>query len=122
MIQLQQTREEVYNNTQTFLDKIKKIFDQRTDLVLKLDARNEDKGKHGKFENLWKVPFKVVAFHYNNAYMLEDLTGQLHARGNVNARACKWQVPQSLFHLRSTTFDHFIVYIHPIFSIAGVGS
>jgi len=29
-------------------------------LVLKCDARNQDKGKHDKFENLWKGPYKVA--------------------------------------------------------------
>ena len=41
---------------------MKKVFDKKVktddfqlgDLVLKWDVRNEDKGKHGKFDNLWK--------------------------------------------------------------------
>ena len=45
-------------------EKIKKIYDKKTkaekfqldDVVLKWDERNEDKGKHGKFDNLWKGP------------------------------------------------------------------
>jgi transposase InsO family protein len=61
LIHVQQMREEVYNNTQLHQDKMKKVFDKRTkvddfkvdDLVLKWDARNEDKGKHGKFDHLW---------------------------------------------------------------------
>jgi hypothetical protein len=60
MIQLQQSREYVFNKTQVIQESIKKIFDKRTkeddfelgDLVLRWDARNEDKGKHGKFESL----------------------------------------------------------------------
>ena len=43
-------------------EKIKKIYEKKTkaekfqldDIVLKWDARNEDKRKHGKFYNLWK--------------------------------------------------------------------
>jgi len=69
MIQLQQSREEVFKNTQLLQARIKKIYDKRTketnfqigELVLKWDAQNEDKGKHGKFKNLWKGPFKFVA-------------------------------------------------------------
>ena len=55
-IQLQQSREGVYNRTQMVQENIKKIFDKRTkendfnigDKVLKWDSRREDKGKHGK--------------------------------------------------------------------------
>ena len=45
------------DKAQAFQGKVKKIFDgkakpddfQQGDLVLKWDARHEDKGKHGKF-------------------------------------------------------------------------
>ena len=54
-------REQVFNNSQLHHDKMKRVFDKHTkddafkvdDLVLKWDARNEDKGKHGKFNHLW---------------------------------------------------------------------
>eukprot|EP00253_Pinus_taeda_P011353 PITA_11353 len=60
MVHLQQTREEVFKNTSKLQEKIKKIYDRKgkvdkfqvDDVVLKWDARNEEKGKHGKFENL----------------------------------------------------------------------
>jgi len=47
-----------------------KVFDKHTkvdyfkvdDLVLKWDARNEHKGKHGKFDYLWLGPFKIIAY------------------------------------------------------------
>lgn len=60
-IQLQQSREEVYNKTQVIQENIKKIFDKITkaddfnlgDKVLKWDSKREEKGKHGKFDNLW---------------------------------------------------------------------
>ena len=46
--------------TQSYQDKVKQVFDRRTkddtfnlgDQVLKWDARFEDKGKHGKFDEL----------------------------------------------------------------------
>ena len=61
-IHLQQTREEVYNKALQKKKNIKKIFDRRTkatnfkigDKVLKWDSRREEKGKHGKFDNLWR--------------------------------------------------------------------
>eukprot|EP00253_Pinus_taeda_P008989 PITA_08989 len=70
MVHLQQTREEVFKNTSKLQEKIKKIYDgkvkvdkfQVDDVVLKWDARNEEKGKHSKFENLWKGPFKIAAY------------------------------------------------------------
>ena len=66
----QQTREEVFQNTFKLQERIKKIYDRKEkadkfqleDVVLKWDARNEEKGKHGKFENLWKGPFKIAAY------------------------------------------------------------
>jgi hypothetical protein len=90
-------REDVYNNTQLFQEKMKKVFDKRTkvvdfqinDLVLKWDARNEEKGKHGKFDYLWKGPYKIVAYHGNNAYILEELDGELLTGGPVNGRFLK---------------------------------
>ena len=59
-IHLQQTREEVYERTQLVQENVKKLFDKRTkannfqvgNVVLKWDSRREEKGKHGKFENL----------------------------------------------------------------------
>jgi len=57
MIHLQQMREEVFQNTFRLQERIKKIYDRKEkadkfqieDIVLKWDARNEDKGKHRKF-------------------------------------------------------------------------
>lgn len=73
---MQQSREEVYSKTQIIHDKIKNIPDRRPkedyfqldDLVLKYDSRNEDKEKHGKFDHLWKGPYKVAAFQGNNSF------------------------------------------------------
>eukprot|EP00253_Pinus_taeda_P025531 PITA_25531 len=70
MVHLQQTREEVFKNTSKLQEKIKKIYDRKEkvdkfqvdDVVLKWDARNEEKGKHSKFENLQKGPFKIAAY------------------------------------------------------------
>ena len=72
--QLQQSREEVYNKTQVVQENIKKFFDKRTkandfkigDKVLKWDSRREDKGKHGKFENIWKGS---ISFHLSKGIM-----------------------------------------------------
>ena len=57
---------------------MKNIFDKRNkpddfrpgDLILKWDARYEDKGKHGKFNHLWKGPYKIEICQGKNTYML----------------------------------------------------
>ena len=68
LVEVQQVREEVFGKAQIFQDKVKRIFDkkakpndfQQGDLVLKWDARYEDKGKHGNFYYLWKGPCQVA--------------------------------------------------------------
>eukprot|EP00253_Pinus_taeda_P026182 PITA_26182 len=73
-INLQQTREEVYHRAQVLQEKLKKIFDKRTkaedffigDKVLKWDSRREDRGKHGKFDFLWRGPFIIQTVQGNN--------------------------------------------------------
>lgn len=62
-------------------EKIKKALDKETKVedlylgykALKWDSRREDKGKHGKFDFLWKVPYIIYAFKGNNAYFLKEL-------------------------------------------------
>jgi hypothetical protein len=69
LINVQQTREKSFNNSQLHQDRIKKYFDRHTkegdfkvgDLVLIWDAKNEDIRKHGKFDHPWLGPFKIVA-------------------------------------------------------------
>ena len=64
-------------------DSIKKIFDRKIkannfkigDKVLKWDSRSEDKGKHGKFDNLWLGPYSIHSVAGNNAYFLQELNG-----------------------------------------------
>jgi long-subunit acyl-CoA synthetase (AMP-forming) len=96
-IQLQQSREEVYNKTQVIQENIKKIYDKRTkaddfqigDKVLKWDSRKEEKGKHGKFDNLWKGPYIIHAYRGNNAFLLKDMDGADLPGGPVNGRMLK---------------------------------
>jgi hypothetical protein len=97
LIHVQQMREEVYHNTQILQEKMKKVFYkkmkvvdfQNNDEVMKCDARNEEKGKHGNFYHLWKGPYKIVAYHGNNACILEEIDGELIAGGPVNGRFLK---------------------------------
>ena len=78
-------------------ENIKKIFDRRTkenyfqigDKVLKWDSRREDKGKHGKFENLWKGPYIIHSVRGNNTFFLQELDGIELFGGFVNGRMLK---------------------------------
>lgn len=97
MIHLQRTREEVFQNTFKLQERIKKIYDRKEkvdkfqleELVLKWDARNEEKGKHGKFKNLWKGPFKVATYRGHKYFLLKEMNGEDCPRGLENGRPLK---------------------------------
>ena len=57
--------------------------------MLKWDSRREDKGKHGKFENLWKGPYIIHSVTGNNALFLQELDGTEIFGGPVNGRMLK---------------------------------
>lgn len=96
-IHLQQSREEVYKRTQVVQEGIKKLLDKRTkendfqvgNVVLKWDSRRVDKGKHGKFENLWKDPYIIDSVRGNNALFLKELVGIEMFGGPINGRMLK---------------------------------
>ena len=60
LIKVHQLREGLFDKVQTYQEKLKQVFDKRAksgsfnlgDMVIKWDVRYEDKGKHGKFDNL----------------------------------------------------------------------
>ena len=58
-------------------------------MVLKWDVRYEDKGKHGKFDNLCKCPYTIFSFCGNNSYFLKDYEGLIVGIGPVNGRFLK---------------------------------
>ena len=58
-------------------------------MVLRWDAVREEKGKHGKFDNLWKGPYKVAAFAGKNAYILEEVEGGHGLGAPVNGQLLK---------------------------------
>ena len=97
MIHLQQTREEVFRSTSKLHDNINQIYGRKNKqddfkiehVVLCWDAVNEDKGKHGKFDNLWKGPFNIAASRGKNAYLLEEMDGKSCLGGPVNGRILK---------------------------------
>jgi len=96
-IHLQQTREQVYDKAQILQVKLKKMFDKRAkaedfnvgDKVLKWDSRREDKGKHAKFDFLWRGPFVISAVQGNNTYFLRSMEDNTIEEGPVNGRMLK---------------------------------
>ena len=58
-------------------------------LVLKWDARHEDKGKHGKFDHLLKGPYLIVENHGNNSYSLQGFDNDPFLARTVNIRFLK---------------------------------
>eukprot|EP00253_Pinus_taeda_P001901 PITA_01901 len=97
MIHLQHMLEEVFQNTCKLPKRIKKIYDRKAkadtfqldEVVLRWDARHEDKGKHGKFENLWKVPYNIAAYRGQNAFLLKEMNGDECPGGLINGRLLK---------------------------------
>ena len=88
---------------------MKEIFDRRTkpndfdigDVVLQWDAPHEEKGKHGKFDHLWKGPYKIASFRGKNANVLEEMEGGLISGGPVNGSLLKhyfYKKDQPHFH------------------------
>jgi hypothetical protein len=81
----------------TYQEKVKQVFDKQAKpdnfnlgyLVLKWDARYEDKGKHGKFDELWKGAYSICSFSRRNAYFLKDYEGQRIGTRPVNDRFLK---------------------------------
>ena len=70
---------------------MKSIFNRKAregDLVLRRDARREDKGKHGKFDNIWFGPFSIAEVKGNNTFILKKLEGQFSSLP-VNGRFLK---------------------------------
>ena len=96
LIELQQKRESVEEKAQLYKTKIKERFDKKIkentffngDMVLRRDARKEQKGKHGKFDNLTFGPFIVSKVLENNTFVLQTLNGE-ELSNPVNGRFLK---------------------------------
>ena len=79
IIELNELRDKAYDKVQIHQEKMKNTFDRKikedifhiNDLVLKWDAPHEDKGKHGKFDHMWVVPYLIAAHRGNNAFILQ---------------------------------------------------
>lgn len=78
IIELNENINEVHYKLKKYQSKMKRLFDTKArerdfrqgDLVLRWDARREDKWKHCKFDNLWLGPSKIVEVKGNNTFIL----------------------------------------------------
>jgi hypothetical protein len=90
-------REQVYKRSQLHQERMKRTFDKDSkqeefqvgELVLRWDARSEDKGKHEKFDHLWMGSFKINAYCGGNTYFLEGSNGECLGWAPVNDRFLK---------------------------------
>ena len=97
LVELQQVKEQVIENSESHQRKIKIIFDKREkvhnfqvgDWVLKWDTVTQDKGKHGKFDSLWIGPFVIAQKQQKNTFKLKNLEGEEVLDGPVNGRFLK---------------------------------
>eukprot|EP00253_Pinus_taeda_P025557 PITA_25557 len=91
-----ENRDEVQYKLMKYQNKMKTLFDRRArerdfkegDVVLRWDARREEKGKHGKFDNLWFRPLTIAKVKGNNTFVLQNLEG-LYSTYPVNGRFLK---------------------------------
>ena len=97
MIEAHQIRESLLEKVQKYLAKVKYVFDKRenrqlfqeNDLVQCWDARREDHGNHGKFENMWFGPFRIAEVLENNTFLLKHLDDDQLIGGPVNGHFLK---------------------------------
>ena len=92
LIKNHQIREVLMDKDQKYKEQVKIHFDKKAnqqiffenDLVLCWDVKQEDRGKHSKFDNLWFGPFKVVVVLENNTLLLKHLVDDQLVGGPVN--------------------------------------
>ena len=97
IIELSELRDKTYDKVQIHQEKMKNTFYRKVKedtfhmnyLVLKWDAPHEYKGKHGKFDHMWVVPYLIAAHRGNNAFILQHQYGSQYEGGPVNGRFLK---------------------------------
>ena len=82
---LAETRKEASTRNQRLQLQMKHLYDKKTvskkfqanDLVLLWNARQEDKGKHGKFDPIWLGPYLIDSSWGEDSYFVKELSGDL---------------------------------------------
>lgn len=80
IIKLNENIDEVHYKLWKYKNKMKSLFDRKARerdfkegyLVLRWDSRREDKGKHGKFDNLWFITCSIAEVKGNNTFILQN--------------------------------------------------
>ena len=78
--------------------------------MLKWDTRREEKGKHGKFDFLWKGPYVIYGYRGNNALFIKYLDGKDTQEGPVNGRMLKHYYSSELTNSYSQLLLHNFKY------------
>ena len=75
LIEVHQIREALMDKAQAYKDEVKTLFDRRTNQKKFQvdDVQRKDKGKHGKFDNLWFCPFKIYDVLDNNTFLFKNI-------------------------------------------------
>jgi hypothetical protein len=64
------------------------IFEEG-DILLRWDARREEKAKHGNFDNLWYSLFRISKVMDNNTFLLHNLDDNKILEAPVNGQFLK---------------------------------
>ena len=81
--QMKRLLDTIEEKTQMHRKRIKEMFDKNIkesifscgDMLLRWDSIKEQKGKHGKFDNLWFGPFIISKILENNTFILQTMEG-----------------------------------------------
>ncbi|XP_059075002.1 uncharacterized protein LOC131875020 [Cryptomeria japonica] len=99
LMRLEEEREMLVDRITEHQNRVKRIFDMRArprgflkgDEVLLWDKRREPKGVHGKFDSLWKGPFKIHEVVGPNAIRLNYFDGMVmpYTYNGKDLKLCK---------------------------------
>ena len=90
--------------------KAKERYFKEGDLVLRWDERREDKGKHGKFDNLWFWTFSFANLKGKNTFILQNLEGQ-YSSLPINGKYLRHYIQYWDSFIHSSFTHHCIVFI-----------
>ena len=80
--------------------------------MLKWDSKREEKGKHEKFDFLWKGPYVIYGYKGNNVFFIRNLDGTDIPEGQVNGRMLKHYYSSELTNSYFQIVFFIIINIH----------
>lgn len=82
LVKLEENRRAAHEKNMRQQQKVKVLHEKRAkcrkfqeDWVLKWNAKDQDKGKHGKFESLWLVKYVITSKNDEYSYYLQGIDG-----------------------------------------------